>query len=163
SLIVEDKTVYIKAQAIPLKTYYRMDAKLPLNSTLKWPINDVILPNNLSSKTIGLLGWYISDGKQIYVPLKTKAGINSSKNDDVIRIIFRSTVDLEHIQYAWLSYETQDSTDWQQNLINTSRAGMPIVVNLKHEAKGKQLLIIAGKVMNEKNKWVKKNIDVIVR
>lgn len=163
SLIVKDKTIYIKAQAIPLKIYYRMDAKLPPNSTLEWPINDVILPNNLSNRTIGLLGWYMSNGKQIYVPLKTKAEISSLKNDDVIRIIFRSTVDVEQIHHAWISYETQKSTGWQKNLMSTCRAGMPIVINLKHEAKGRQLLLIAAKVMNEEDKWVKKTIDMIVR
>lgn len=163
SEIVKGKKIYVRAQAIPIKTYYRMDAKLLPNTILDWPIKDVILPNNLSSKKIGLLGWYMNGKNQIYVPLKTKAKVNSSRNDGIIRIIFRSTVDLENIQYAWLSHEGQDSTGWQQNLINTIRAGMPIVVNLKHEAKGKQLLIIAAKVMNTKDSWIKKKIELIVK
>lgn len=163
SEIVKGKKISIRAQAIPLKTYYRMDAKLLPNTTLEWPIKDVILPNNLSSKRISLLGWYMSGKNQIYVPLKTKAKVNNSRNDDIIRIIFRSTVDLENIQYAWPFHEEQDSTGWQRNLINTSRAGMPIVVNLKHEAKGKQLLIITAKVMNTEDTWINKKIELIVK
>jgi len=163
SEIVKDKTIYVRAQAIPLKTYYRMDTKLLPNTTLEWPIKDVILPNNLSYKKIGLLGWYMSGKNQIYVPLETKAKVNALKNDNIIRIIFRSTVDLENINYAWYSYETQKTTDWEQNLRSSSRAGMPIVVNLKHEAKGKQLLIIAAKVMNTKDAWIKKKIELIVK
>jgi hypothetical protein len=163
SEIVKDRTIYIRAQAIPLKTYYRMDAQLLPNTTLDWSINEVITPCSLSSKKIGLMGWYMSDGERIYVPLKTKTEVNSSGNDNIIRVVFRSTVDLDSIRYTWYSYETQESTGWQRNLRDSSRAGMPIVVNLMHEAQGRQLLVITGKVMNTEDTWKRRKINLIVR
>ena len=47
SPIVNNKTVNIRAVAIPLRTYYRMDAQLDPKTNIKWPVADVLYPKKL--------------------------------------------------------------------------------------------------------------------
>jgi hypothetical protein len=39
---ITSKRIHIRAVAIPLKTYYQMDAMLPIDKPFKWPIDTIV-------------------------------------------------------------------------------------------------------------------------
>ena len=58
--------VNVRAVGIPLKTYYRMDAQISPNGNLEWPVGDVLYPQELTYKKIGVFGWTGSEsGKSL--------------------------------------------------------------------------------------------------
>jgi hypothetical protein len=140
SPVVANKTISARAQAIPLKTYYRMDSTLQPNQTLDWPLKDVIFPRGLSYDHIGLFGFYIWESKILYVPLSAKAKGKSS-NDSLVRVIFRSSVDVNDPYYALISSDNMHARGWQL-LKGIYRAGNPIVVKIPNSVNG----IIALKI-----------------
>ena len=63
------RTIRIRAEAIPSKTYYRMDAILVGDQKLEWPIKDILLkrPEELASGKIAVIGWIGKGGKKVFV------------------------------------------------------------------------------------------------
>ena len=47
--------VHVRAIAKPANVAYEMDAVLSPGSTLVWPVDDVLLPENLNDKQVGVL------------------------------------------------------------------------------------------------------------
>lgn len=66
--------VRIRAVALPLKAYYRMDAFAPAEGPLAWPLSSVIRPAGLEDRHLGLLGWVPGDDGPILVPLWASPG-----------------------------------------------------------------------------------------
>ena len=64
------RMVKVRAGAIPLKTYYRMDGTIPPKGNLTWPIGDVVYKAGLKADMIGVFGWIGSENQKTFVPLK---------------------------------------------------------------------------------------------
>jgi len=65
--------VYIRALAIPPKTYYRMDAALPAGASMVWPVRDVLLPEKLGDSRIGIFAWKGEESAKTLVPVRVVA------------------------------------------------------------------------------------------
>ena len=52
---------------------YRMDAILDPGPVLTWPVNDVLLPENISANRIGVFGWKETGQTKTYVPVRVSA------------------------------------------------------------------------------------------
>ena len=65
--------VRVRAVALPLKTYYRMDAVLPEEGPLIWPLKDVLAPAGLVAEQIGVFGWSGSEIDKVFVPVRLLA------------------------------------------------------------------------------------------
>jgi len=74
SPIVTDRAVHIRAQGIPLKTYYRLDALIAPGGKFTWPIGEVVLLAKLRYQNIGVYSWVGSEKERIYVPAGTHLG-----------------------------------------------------------------------------------------
>jgi hypothetical protein len=153
------KTIRVRAQAIPVKTYYRMDAVIHPGETVQWHMKDVLLPNNLTPDKIRILGWYESNDQKVYVPVKTEAKKSSVQNNDIIYITFRPTVKIKNIQYLVYDYQTKESTDWKQPTFNTCRAGMPFNVML-NQNKGLYRITVSGLIAGSEDEWIEQQIDI---
>jgi hypothetical protein len=100
SPIVNNKTVNIRAVAIPLRTYYRMDAQLDPKTNLKWPVADVLYPKKLKDNKIGVFGWIGDQREKVYVPLKvTSSMLHDDNNNRDIYVYLRASVDV--INMSW--------------------------------------------------------------
>lgn len=89
--------VNVRARAIPLKTYYQMDAGISPRETLKWPINDVIYKAGLKPSMIGVFGWIGSEREKKFVPLKVVQQGTIPTNDNRIFLMVRADVDVEKV------------------------------------------------------------------
>lgn len=99
---MEVGAVWIKAVALPDRTFYRMDSLLVPGETMAWPIGAVIRPWGLADTQLGVLGWLEQDGERVTIPvLVAPEGQQSKKAGDTVEIKLRSSVDLERI--VWRS------------------------------------------------------------
>jgi len=156
--IPADKTIYIRAQAFPIKTYYRMDGLIEPSQVFKWPVKDILLPKNLSSNKIGVSGWYMNSAEPIYIPLKANAKINKILNDDKIRAFFRANVDV-WVYYKWYSFDDKKWTDWNK-LERIYRSGSPIIITLQTAQKGLCKLLVSAKVLHTEDEWIERSIHI---
>jgi hypothetical protein len=62
------KNVLIRAEGIPLRSYYRMDAVLAPESVFHWPL-DVLAQIKIAAANIGVFG-RLQENPEIYVPLR---------------------------------------------------------------------------------------------
>ena len=159
SPLVMSKNVTVRAQAIPIKTYYRMDAIITDGGTISWHIEDVLLPNRLTSNKIRILGWYESDGNKVYVPIRTQAKVNSIINDNSIYLTFRPTIKVINIQYSLYNYQAKESTGWQNPILSSCRSGMPINIRLVLD-RGLYHLVISAQVEDSEDEWIEKQINI---
>jgi len=66
-------TVHVRAVPKPPRMSYRMDANLDPGSVLTWPVDDVLLPENISASRIGVFGWKADQKDRIYVPVQVSS------------------------------------------------------------------------------------------
>jgi len=100
----KNQRIKIRAQGIPLKLYYRMDAVIETNQILDWPLMDVIYHQKLISHKIGITG-KLGDkikNRDIYVPLQVTTTLSKPKSfnkQQPLYLILRSSVAVENVQY----------------------------------------------------------------
>ncbi len=134
---IADDTVYVRAQALPMKTYYRMDGRIEPGEQFIWPVKDVLLPKQLRCSVISVLGFYTDRGDSIYVPVSAEPKINKVKRDDVIRIVFRSDFDLHPVYYKYRIFSNGLTIDWRSvSGKKKYRKGTPIVIDLPKDLRG---------------------------
>ena len=63
-------SLHIRAVPKPPRMAYRMDAVLDPGAVLTWPVNDVLLPENISANRIGVFAWKESGQTKTYVPVR---------------------------------------------------------------------------------------------
>lgn len=158
----DDKLTIIRVQAIPIKTYYRMDSNIEPGAKFIWPIGDVIKPSEISYRDISILGW-IEEGEDcIYVPLRAKAKLNRIANDNEIRAIFRLSVDVVDIKYAWFSFQKGESTGLLSNIKTTCESGMPIVIPFPYREIGRYQLTVQAKIGSLEGDLIERIIKIKV-
>lgn len=129
--------IRLRAMAIPLGTFYQMDARLEGGASLRWPIREVLFPEELNDRRIGVLGW-LDDGRRVplHVPVVVQsAPAASSPNQDpaAVTAILRSSVDVQFVSWRVLRLEGGRCTapsDWTPLKKATTRAGKPILLVL---------------------------------
>lgn len=97
---VTDRELKIRAVPIPLDTYYRMDAVLSAGRELKWPVDDVLEPEHLYDRRLGVVGWLTERDRPTYVPLTVTPtpGDAPTKSEPVIATV-RSSVDVYDVRW----------------------------------------------------------------
>lgn len=87
--------VNIRAVAIPLKRYYRMDGSVSPEESMRRPIGDVVVPGQLSAQRLGVFGWVGTESEKTFVPLRVtqKNTAKSASSKEITYLIVRSSVD----------------------------------------------------------------------
>lgn len=148
----ENRTVYVRASALPLKTYYRMDAAIRPGGKVSWPMREVLLPNGIHSDMISIYGWYSEIGKIIYTPVRAVAREYGSENDLRYRIVLRASVDIHQVVYRWKS-DLKD-TVFSGSYVRPFKAGTPIVITLSDKTKGWVTVVVQGLIDFSKDEWI---------
>ncbi|MEO1092476.1 MAG: hypothetical protein AAFX81_17790 [Pseudomonadota bacterium] len=55
------------------QTYYRMDATIPGDGALRWPIDVVLAPAGIGASDIGVYGWLAGPSSPVFVPVSVTA------------------------------------------------------------------------------------------
>lgn len=119
--------VRVRAVALPLKAYYRMDGVLDEHSSLAWPIGEVVGPAGLDSGQIGLFGWIGDETDKIFVPVGVRTAADAGAVDE-LRLFVRVTSDAEKV--FWRVREGGAETEWMPAANGRVRSGQTVVVVL---------------------------------
>jgi hypothetical protein len=156
SPLVRGRSIGVRAQPIPVKTYYRMDGEIPAGGRFEWPIEDAILLKGLTAARLSVLGWYQADADTIYVPLRAAARLSRLANDGRIRLYLRPTADLDLVQYYWWVGKER-AAGWIM-VQQKARSGTPVAFTLPNSLRGLVGVRVSGRVSGTKDEWV----DVVV-
>ena len=63
------KALHIRAEAIPFKTFYRLDAVITEDQPLIWPLDEVVIPAGIAPDELGVFGWVEQDTEKVLVPV----------------------------------------------------------------------------------------------
>jgi hypothetical protein len=69
-----EERINVRAIALPLSTYYRLDGVVSLQKPLTWPISAVVRPSKLTDKQLGIFGFIGNDDERLFVPLRMVQG-----------------------------------------------------------------------------------------
>ena len=131
---LKSQQVQVQARALPLGTYYRMDATIPPSAqAMSWPMAAVLAPAQLAPDAIGVVAWIEQDARRIYVPVRVADSSGPAPQGTRIIAIMRATVDLD--DFRWRSLQDGDPghpPDWKkpQRSGQVLRAGQPIRLEL---------------------------------
>lgn len=166
SPFVQDQSVNVRAMGIPIKTYYRMDAKILAGQKLIWPIADVIYPQQLSARRIGVFGWIGDEDNKIYVPLSTVSKVNPSITDDRrIRLYLRTSVNVENVKWRVSDVDNDlcsQFSEWQDTPQPSFRSGQPICITLPLRGSEQMCVEIVVQETNGAH-WLRQIARVIVK
>lgn len=128
----QTRAVNLRAVAIPPKTYYRMDARLPAGSAMVWPVADVLLPENLSASRLGIFGWTGTEKSKTLVPVRVTApGAATASSSPLLTI--QASFDAQQVKWRWA--QTRDATclafgGWRNAIGHAVTASWPITIDL---------------------------------
>ncbi len=152
----------IRAVAKPPGTYYRMDAVLGAGSTLTWPVDDVLLPEGLSSERIGVFGWKGNRNEKTFVPVQvTVQGSRESHplHPDVFLSI-RPSFDAELVRWRWAAKKQGVCSmfgAWHDATRSMVDAGQPVKFAL-NDLKGLVCIQVFAKE-SDSNEWAPMQIQ----
>jgi len=152
--------VNIRAVAIPLKTYYRMDGTVSPEESMRWPIVDVVFPGRLTAQRLGEFGWVGTVSDKTFVPLRvTQKDIpKTAPAKENTYLMVRSSVDVDAVLWR---YSTAVGTrcskfiEWQEQTDAPVNAGWPVTITLPERSaqKGNLCLEIAAKE-RDNDEWL---------
>jgi hypothetical protein len=82
--------IHVRAVGIPERLYYQMDADMPAGHPLVWPIQDVLLRQQIVSTDIGVFAFHASAGATtVFLPVSIAAASASSVPAEPLIVVFR--------------------------------------------------------------------------
>jgi len=110
--------------------FYRMDATIDKELPFHWPVSDVLGELEISSQDLGVFGWFKTNEKIVYVPMKVTVLNQDQKKleQEAVTLIVRADFDLERVILRKLGDPSM--ANW--TVINERfSAGEPISVDLQ--------------------------------
>jgi hypothetical protein len=147
--------VHVRAVPKPPRMSYRMDATLEPGAVLDWPVNDVLLPENISAGRIGVFGWKDNENGRIYLPVRVvRKGAGGAAGGPIVLTI-RLSFDAELVKWRSTAL-VRDScgvfSEWKNATNRGSDAGQPVEIELTRMG-GANCIEIAAKSETE-NRWM---------
>lgn len=129
-------TVHIRAVARPPKTYYRMDASLSPGTTLEWPVNDVLLPENISSNRVGIFAFRDDGNQRIFIPTQivAKSAHQNLTSRVGVFLAIRPSFDADSIKWRWSIFNQGICSrfgNWQNAATSSVDAGQSVDILLR--------------------------------
>ena len=137
-----------------------MDATLNAGEKFNWPVQEVLLPRKITYQQISILGRFTEGSKDIYVPLRARSRLSTINNDDILRVVFRPTINVDNIKYNYYVYSTNESTEWREKLRSSCFAGQPLSIDLRDVPSEKLRLTVSAKIQGSADEWLE--IQVII-
>jgi len=153
---IKNQTVHLKVQGIPLKLYYRLDAKIPVGKTFNWPL-DILAQEKIHARNLGVLGQLENE---VFVPLR----INSAQSSESAQLSLRSSVDVTKAQWRYAEVKQENCSDWadwkdlQPRYGKLFRSGRAIHINLPKLQSQQICVEVAAQPRN--GEWLKQLLRV---
>lgn len=151
--------IFIRASALPLNTYYRMDAYLEKDKTLIWGVKDVLLDLNIPSSSLAVCGWSGTEKEKFFSPVKPVSS-SYNKSDNKFYLVIRSSAKVLGVKYRYAKPGLNFSK--YESLNSSTRAGQPIVIVLPETLKGEYNIEVAA-MLESKSEWVKNQYQISIK
>ena len=159
-------TVNVRAIAIPLKTYYRLDGTVSPQQSMRWPIGDVIFPGKLTAQRLGVFGWVGTENDKIFVPVRViqEDSVQSPLPKENTYLIVRSSVDVDTVLSRYSTAKGNRCSkfvEWREQNSAPVHAGWPVTITLPKLSgeKGDLCLEIAARE-KDNDEWLKLSIRI---
>jgi hypothetical protein len=93
------EAVLIRAEGIPLRSYYRMDAVLAPGAVFHWPL-ELLAQIKLNATNVGIFG-RLQGNPDIYVPLRLQHPDALQEPEDTPQLILRATENLSSVNWRY--------------------------------------------------------------
>lgn len=111
------KNLNIRAEAIPLDTYYRMDTTVTEDQSFTWPLNEVVIPAGISPDELGIFGWFKKDSEKVLVPVSvypTGSTSLAKVDEQPLTIIIRPAVNVKEILWRTYPANSIPGSNWNK-------------------------------------------------
>jgi hypothetical protein len=158
---VTEGPVQVRAVALPLRTYYRMDAVLPPNRPLLWPVDALLLPWRLEANRIGMFGWVGAEADRTFVPLQAMQP-GAPPPQGPLELVVRSSVDVETVKWrsSVASEPSSSPPRWLDAGATSVPAGRPVTIVLPDGPTAVLRVEVTAKERNS-DRWSLLNIRII--
>jgi hypothetical protein len=128
------EAVNVRAMAIPLRTYYRMDSKLSPGCLMNWPTDEVLLRYaGLRADEVGVFGWIGSEEDKTFIPLTISSSKRYAQSKSLTMII-RAAVEIDKVTAQAIPTDRNQGVQTSRPSPVSTRppvaAGTPIRVDL---------------------------------
>ena len=135
--VIGQNQVNVRAVALPLKTYYRMDARIPAGGSMLWPVHDILAPASLGPDRLGVFGWIGSESDKTFVPVSVvaedAAGFAAGAR---VELGLRAPTDLESLVWRVSATHAEDRPPWTDAVPGPVRAGQIMRLILPDDVRG---------------------------
>ena len=142
--------LHVRAVAKPLSTHYEMDSVLMPNSTLTWPVDDVLLPEGLAASRVGVFAWKGSGINQVFVPVRVVTPNSHPTSLSPVLLTLRPSFDTQVVKWRWATLSKDvcgQPGPWRDVIPGQVDAGQSINISLGQLA-GRNCLDIAAQSSN---------------
>jgi hypothetical protein len=152
--------IRVRVVALPLKTYYRMDAVLPASHRMTWA-GEVLHELELYAHMIGAFGWVEVGTQKVFVPLQVGQQ-GASLPQAAVEMMVRSPVAVETLKWRASVVGQRGATPspWLDAVTSPVPAGQPVAIALPGGAPAMLHIEVAAKEQNT-TKWSRLEIQVI--
>jgi hypothetical protein len=151
--------IFIRSTALPINSYYRMDATLDSNRILKWEIKEIIFDLKIPSKSLGVFGWFGSEQEKTYVPVQPVSSIYQEA-DKRLYLIVRPSTRVRGAKYRY-ALAGQRFGEYQ-DIKNSGNARETLTIVLPDHLKGVYTMEVAAMYEFE-DKWVVKQYKLFIQ
>ena len=140
--------VRVRAVAIPPRSYYRMDAILPGGARLRWPLADVLFPEGLTARRIGVFGWTERNQIKTFVPVRlSTVGEKTADQRLPPLLIVQPDFDAARVKWRWSRLARQGCSrfgPWADAVSAPVRALWPVKIDLSSVSPGLNCLEVVA-------------------
>jgi hypothetical protein len=152
--------LHVRALARPLRTYYRMDALVPREGRLTWPLIEVLAPLRLPADKLGVFGWVETPTGRLFVPLRVVQGAAPPPGGP-LELVVRSSLDVERVLWRHVieGQPPATPTKWQP-AAGSLPAGQPVAVVLPEGPRAVLRLDLVAKSPH-RDEWTELTLRVL--
>lgn len=151
-------TMFIRSSALPLNTYYRMDATIPAGRTLRWEVNGVLRDLQISSNYLGVYGWSGTENEKTYLPVRPVSS-NYNASDSNFYLIIRSSSKVKEATYR---YGVTGQSFGSYESIVSSGSIRPMIIVLPKNLRGRYTIEVSVK-LESANDWIINQYKLFVK
>jgi hypothetical protein len=158
--------LHVRATALPLREYYRMDGTMRPTGVFGWPVEEVLVPKGVGENRLGVLAWILEGDDKRFVPVEvlSRDMPPPEKTQPAIHLMVRSPLQIEGL--VWRSYPEggggqPNLLKWHKIVTTPQRAGEVFTILLPRVSAGVVNVDIQAKAVN-RDQWEELPIRVLM-
>lgn len=136
-LTVPNQTVAVHIRAIPKPSNiaYEMDAFLDAGKTLLWPVDEVLRPESLDARKMGIFAWKGTGANKVFVPVAVRESGSATSQTGSAILSIRPSFEVQVVKWRWAlakNDECDPPSKWADVGQGPFDAGQILKISLAH-------------------------------